>query len=99
MRKKAKVRTVPVDDMFGEMMNWAVRYAIGRRTYAAGDTCDYIIPLVGDLSNKTLWCIERDIESQMQFDGGLGDQCDEEKWISLLKEVKSELKNRGGVIR
>ena len=47
---------VPVDDMFCEMMNWAARYAIGRRTYAASDTANYILRLVDCLDDKTLNC-------------------------------------------
>lgn len=82
---------VPVDDTFGEMMNWAVRYSLGRMTYAPGDTCEYILPLVPYLSNTTLWCLESDLESCHNF----GFESDERRWKHLLRRVKIELEGRG----
>lgn len=82
---------VPIDDMFGEMMNWAVRYALGRRTYAASDTVQYIIPLVPKLSDKTLWCIQNDILGATSY----GDEYDEIQWMRLLDKVEAEIKRRG----
>lgn len=81
---------VPIDDMFGEMMNWAVRYALGRRTYAASDTVQYIIPLVPKLSDKTLWCIQNDILGATNY----GDPYDEIQWMRLLDKVETEIKRR-----
>lgn len=81
---------VPIDDMFCEMMNWAARYAIGRRTYAASDTANYIYKLVDRLDDKTLNCLKNDIEEA----SSLGDDCDESEWLKLLDAVKEELKRR-----
>ena len=81
---------VPIDDMFGEMMNWAVRYALGRRTYAASDTVLYLIPLVPKLSDKTLWCIQQDILCATNY----GDPFDEIQWMRLLDKVEAEIKRR-----
>ena len=81
---------VPVDDMFCEMMNWAARYAIGRRTYAASDTANYILRLVDRLDDKTLNCLKNDIEKA----NSLGDACDESEWLKLLDAVKKELEER-----
>lgn len=81
---------VPVDDMFGEMLNWAARYAIGRRTYAASDTANYILRLVDRLDNTTLNCLKNDIEAA----SSLGDDCDEKEWLKLLDAVKEELERR-----
>ena len=83
-------KVVPVDDMFGEMMNWAVRYSLGRRTYAVSDTVNYIVPLVPCLSDKTLWCIQTDIVSA----NSLGDSIDEVYWMRLLDKVEAEIKRR-----
>ena len=85
---------VPVDDNFGEILNWAVRYALGRKTYAVMDTCNYIKPLIPCLSNRTLWCMERDINNQED----LGDICDEEYWIALHESIQQELQKRTSYI-
>lgn len=87
-----KMKTVPVDDDLGEIINWAVRYSLGRRSYAVMDTCNYVKPLIPDLNNRTLWCIARDITEQAKF--GYGDQCDEKQWIDLLDNVNQELSAR-----
>lgn len=84
--------TVPVNDDLGEMLNWAVRYSLGRRTYAPHDTCRYITPLVPHLNNRTLWCMARDIRRQEPF--GLGDECDEVVWEQLLSAINNELSRR-----
>ena len=86
------MKTVSVDDHFGEMLNWAVRYALGRKTYAVGDTCAYIKPLIKDLNNRTLTCISRDIKEQEPH--GYGDQCDYDDWMGLLALIDREIEER-----
>ncbi len=39
---------------FGCVLNCAVRYAIGRQTYMPGVVIDFIIPLLSNLSDRTL---------------------------------------------
>ena len=86
---------VPIDDMFGEMMNWAVRYALGRRTYAATDTARYITPLVPRLSNKTLWAMRDDLKPNTPWNpNDYGDPCDKVEWMKLLDAVNAELDRR-----
>jgi len=85
-----KKKSVPIDEMFCEMMNWAARYAIGRRTYAASDTARYILCLVADLDTKTLQCLKNDIKNA----GSLGDACDEKEWLRLLDAINAELERR-----
>ena len=84
------VATVPIDYMFCEMMTWASRYAIGRRTYAASDTARYLLKLVDKLDMQTLRCLRQDIETATS----LGDDCDEREWLKLLDAVKEELERR-----
>lgn len=86
------MKTVPVNDNLGEMLNWAVRYALGRRTYAVMDTCNYIKPLIEDLNDRTLYCMSRDIKEQEKK--GYGDQCDIDNWLELLGLVNEELTRR-----
>lgn len=93
------VSKVPIDDDFGMMLNWAVRYSLGRRTYAVSSACDYITPLVSYLSDKTLWCIQRDISERRDRPegsilGDLGDECDRRDWLRLLDVVEAELERR-----
>ena len=83
-------KTVPIDEMFCEMMNWAARYAIGRRTYAASDTARYLLYLVGDLDMTTLRCLQIDIRTAKS----LGDDCDKEEWLKLLDAIEEEMERR-----
>ena len=85
--------TVEIDSLFCEMINYAVRYACGRRTYAAQDTANYIYDIVGLLDNKTLCVMLRDIEEQEKI--SLGDEIDERAWIRLKNKIKKVLEKRG----
>ena len=44
------------DDFGGAVLNCAVRYALGRRTYMPGLVMDEIRPMLKDCSERTLWC-------------------------------------------
>ena len=94
---KPKKPSVDVSsDEFGEMMNWAVRYSLGRKTYAVSDTVSFVLPLVQWLTDKTLWCIQDDIR-QAERREGLGDKdIDAPKWLNLLDAVTKEIDRRGG---
>lgn len=84
------VPLVPVDDAFCEMLTFAVRYSLGRRTYAAGSTAAYVERLVPQLNDITLRVLEADIASKRD----LGDSCDEEAWLRLLTIIRKERKER-----
>lgn len=86
------MKTVPVNDHLGEMLNWAVRYALGRRTYAVMSTCEYIKPLIKDLNDRTLYCMVKDIKAQEKE--GYGDHCDYIDWMELLSLINKELSER-----
>lgn len=49
------------DDFFGAVLNCAVRYSLGRQSYMPGLVMDFITPLLPYLSDKTLWCFEKDV--------------------------------------
>lgn len=85
----------PSDDRFGEMLNSALRYALGRMSYIVEDTANYIRPLLPYLSDRTLWVMEKDIKKQaaMNF---LGMKQDAEVWTALLADVVNELESRKG---
>ena len=83
----------PSDDQFGEMLNSALRYALGRMSYIVEDTANYIRPLLPHLSDRTLWAMEKDLKEQaaMNF---LGMKMDAEVWTALLADIENELKSR-----
>ena len=83
---------VPVDDLFCQMMNEAVRYACGRRTYAVMDTTNYVSNLIPYLDDKTLKNIIKDVNRQKEI--SLGDACDEVCWLDLVDKCQEELNSR-----
>ena len=85
------------DDNFGMMLNWAVRYSIGRMTYAPSSTIEFIFPLIPYLSDKTLWCFDRDIEDHQKHGKSCGMDFDEKAWMRFWENVKAEIKRRDEV--
>lgn len=93
--KKTPPMIEPADDGFGAVLNCAVRYAIGRRTYMPSLVIDFITPLIPQLSSKTLWCFDQDITEQ-RWCGGYGDpRIDEPCWMRFHEAVRAERQRRG----
>lgn len=91
---KKKQPAVLVDDNLGEMLNYAVRYTLGRMSYAPHDVIAYCRPLLPNLSEKTLWVMEKDITAAAR-DEMLGDKTiDAPAWLVFLKDVQKELAER-----
>lgn len=84
---------VMIDDNLGLMLNSAVRYALGRRTYIVSATCRYVTPLISKLSDRTILVMHRDIVEQEKL--GYGDDCDRKDWMRLKKLLADELTGRG----
>ncbi len=83
------------DSDFGAVLNCAVRYAIGRRTYMPGLVIDFITPLLPHLSDRTLAVFDQDITDQKHL-GGYGDPAiDEPLWHRFHAQVQEELTRRG----
>lgn len=94
MKKNENIQINRYDDDFGAVCNCAVRYAIGRMTYMPSIVAGFIKPLLPKLNNRTLWCLERDIEGANSYgDPGI----DKPLWMGLLEAVKDEIKKRGDV--
>lgn len=91
--EKWESKMIFVDNHFCEMMNFALRYAIGRNTYASSDTANYIYDIVSLIDNKTLSVMLRDIEEQEKI--SIGDEIDEKGWIRLKEKIKKILEKRG----
>lgn len=80
------------DDDFGAVLNCAIRYCIGRRTYMPDLVTSYIKPLLPYLSRKTVKCMWDDVRSA----GSYGDPCDAVTWINFLQDLVEELDKRDG---
>lgn len=79
------------DEDFGLVLNCAVRYALGRQTYVPISVCDFITPLIPKLSNKTLWCMEKDVANAYSY----GDEkIDKPVWMKFLDDVRDEINRR-----
>ena len=61
---------------------WAVRYALGRMTYAVGDVVDTLIAEKDNLSDKSRIVIIRDI-CEAEDAGHLGMEMDAKEWFRL----------------
>lgn len=77
-------------DVFGAMLNCAVRYCIGRQTYMPGMVMDLIRPMIPNLTDKTLFCMEQDIKEANY----LGSDIDKDHWIDFLELIKEEREKR-----
>ena len=73
---------------YEHMMISALRYAIGRRTYIVEITVNYILSELPKLSDPCKHVMIDDIENAYS----LGDECDIQDWMRLLKELKGEAK-------
>lgn len=81
------------DDFGGAVLNCAVRYALGRRSYMPGLVVDEITPMLKDCSDKTLWCFDKDVREWLNLGGhGIHDSLD--KWTSFLMNVNKEQDRR-----
>lgn len=78
------------DDNFGAVLNCAVRYCIGRRTYMPDLVTSYIRPLLPYLNRKTINCMWNDIRIEKNY----GDPCDEAVWMNFLQDLVAELDRR-----
>jgi len=75
---------------FGTVINCAIRYCLGRRTYMPGVVCDYVRPLLPHLNQRTVACMERDIRECQNY----GDECDVQTWTDFLKAVREVMFER-----
>ena len=67
----------------------AERYALGRRTYIVGWTCEIIKKNMHLLSDKDKAVMIRDLENPISY----GDECDKQEWMNLLQMLRKEIKD------
>ena len=90
----ASIRIDPSDDGFGLVLNCAVRYALGRRTYVPSSVASFITPLLPHVSDTTLGCFERDLSEAIR-NGNLGDpSIDAPVWHGFKAALDAERRRR-----
>lgn len=76
---------------FGFVCVCAVRYCLGRRTYAPGTVMGFIKTFLPALDDKTLYVMARDIAEA----DNLGDaEIDAPMWVEFLGKIREEQKRR-----
>ena len=71
---------------------WAVRYALGRMTYAVSDVVETLIACRGELSEKSKAVIVRDIdEASTRYNGQIGMEMDHAQWMRLRAALSGGL--------
>lgn len=76
---------------FGFVCLCAVRYCLGRRTYATGTVMGFIKPFLPEMNDKTLYVMARDIAEA----DSLGDaEIDAPMRAEFLAEIEKERKRR-----
>lgn len=76
-------------DDINRLSVWAVRYALGRATYAVSDVVEVLLRNQKALSMSTKAAIARDIEEQAKR--GLGMDMDARQWGQLYAACKATL--------
>lgn len=86
-----KEKTIPIDEDFGLILNCAVRYSLGRRTYMPHIITSYITPLLSHIDDNCLYVMIQDVEKSDSY----GDESiDKPTWMKFLKACKNEKERR-----
>ena len=89
---------VAITQDFELMMISALRYAIGRYTYMPGITIDYIRYLIPQLSAKTLFIMQRDIEEEIErYQRMERELYMAKEWQKLAEEISVEYEKKKAV--
>lgn len=84
------------DDRGGAVLNWAVRYSLGRYTYAPSLTIGVIRPMLPDCSTKTVAVFVQDVGEWLERtepETGFWDN-HWAGWKDFLDDCKTELERR-----
>jgi len=93
------MKKITIDENFESILICAVRYCLGRQTYMPKLVVDYITPLISDLSDKTISCLEKDIIEAKDICGYGDKNIDEPIWMKFLADIKSKIKRRERLIK
>ena len=98
--KQTKPKIELDDDLFGAVLNCAVRYAMGRQSYMPSLVVDFITPLLPYITQKTLGVFKQDYEiNQRTADENgwamFGDtKIDKPLWDKFYADVCAEIEKR-----
>lgn len=100
MKKETRMKKIPLDRDFEQMLISAERYACGRMTYIVGTTVDYILALLHNLSNWCIGVMQNDMKSEFEMYGrapdlkNLGMDCDYRQWVRFREALNAEMESR-----
>lgn len=94
MKTKVVSKTIELSPDLELMLNCAMRYAMGRRTYIVGTFCNYVKSIMPELSLVTLERMEQDYGDFAKFGNSWGDDCDREEWTQFKMKLDEEIKKR-----
>ena len=87
-----KIKTVPINTDFEQILISAERYAIGRASYLPPDTIQYIRVLLPYLSKRCLVVMSRDIEEEFERYKRIDRTIEYASlWQKLLEEINDEI--------
>lgn len=93
-------KNVPIDDDFNEMLEFALRYAIGRQSYAPMDVIHYIKPKLKYLLHNTLHIMFQDIDEELERNKRMQwEMAYKKEWMELREAIRQEITARGGRTR
>ena len=96
-KKAQEPEMIPDDE--GMIINFAVRYAIGRQTYAPSAVIQYVTPRLPRLNDRTLTVLYHDMLNKIQV-GSLGDpQIDAPECRTFFDSISKEMIKRGHAIQ
>lgn len=90
--KPEKTSTKTMEDHYatGMVAIGALRYCIGRRSYAPSMVQDWIKTFWGSLKPGDKLCIFKDVKEFVESDRNLGDECDAVDWKNFLKWIEEQ---------
>lgn len=99
-----KVQAVPVNRDLEEICCYAMRYALGRQSYAVEDTIRYLRGLLPHVRDTELYIWARNIEQKFppeeaallrgREDGGYADGYFRGLWLGFLRDIREEERRR-----
>ena len=93
MAKKIDILTETRD--FGGVCTFALRYAMGRRTYAPSMVIGFVLRNIDKLDIVDLKVMLKDIEEyDRMYKGDFGDECDKRDWLLFKQKLTAEIANK-----
>lgn len=93
----ARARRTYVDSLFSEILIFAVRYAIGRRTYAVTDTVRLVKRVINKIDARYIDIMIDEIWNRRGIGyGGEAEKAQWERLLGLLEEERKERKEKYG---